>query len=445
MSLTTTICLLLAPSILCFKHQYENPKMNGLRLVVGKGKGNPAYVIKMGLKHKVPNPKTLFYLKEDLGDPQTISDEELDIIPTGSTYPSWEPKQKLKKRYESKFIVASKRVSSEIVNPAFARWQNKFITCFRVVIPHHEKDIAFKYTMDRIACQWLTDALDLNGESAFITTSGTPPSHLVGEDPRLHLTPTGSLAVYYNRINISENPHRRMVFCELQHSPHSVSAKAQNNLGPTPFFVSGPTRALNFNDDRGPMHQKNWTPFTYGNNTFFVYSVFPFHRVLKSLPTLHAADTVQTTTVTLTRAHNTSVWNFGEIRGGSPAIRTPVGYLSFFHSSSRGQSSRWWATSYFMGAYLFGLEPPFAVIRLSAEPIVAKPFYTGKWASSHTDYVPFPTAAFLSGDEVVVGCGLHDREAWIVRMKWIGLLDSLVPVQSDVLLNDFNGASTSKE
>eukprot|EP01036_Dinobryon_divergens_P002216 gene2216-2919_t len=66
-------------------------------------------------------------------------------------------------------------------------------------------------------------------------------------------------------------------------------------------------------------------------------------------------------TISVSHCINAS-WDFGEPRGGSCPVRIGSDrYLSFFHSSTRGYSSKWWATSYFMGVYTFSATPPFAI------------------------------------------------------------------------------------
>lgn len=79
-------------------------------------------------------------------------------------------------------------------------------------------------------------------------------------------------------------------------------------------------------------------------------------------------------------------WDWGILRGGSPALEVDGQYLAFFHSpkemvtaNSRGEKS----LHYFMGAYTFSLEPPFAIEKMSLEPIIAKGFY------KHTGFKPY--------------------------------------------------------
>jgi hypothetical protein len=117
-------------------------------------------------------------------------------------------------------------------------------------------------------------------------------------------------------------------------------------------------------------------------------------------------------------------WNYGELRGGTPAHKiNDREYFSFFHSSHKlpGNGIR---VTYFIGAYTFSSSPPFHLIRVSPVPLVppGNKFYSGQWNSKRLDYVIFASGyIFTYIDE-------HGKE-------WFGneLSDIVEAISSSVL------------
>lgn len=252
--------------------------------------------------------------------------------------------------------------------------------------------------------------------------------------------------------------------------------------------------------------EKNWSPFVYAGTLHFVYHFHPFH-VVRLGPTNTTADGVKTVYVeTVSKAkcpgdardraahsggpfsnrklssaqmtnsgsaklhyhtHTHSgghtsqflMWEYGHIRGGTPALllsrvnfETDC-YLAFFHSRKvihpheRGLKPR---DTYFMGAYLFSAAPPFVPLALSRVPILVEEYYQGKWCVPSVDYVVYPVGYYLSEsmdptypppavekhgegytvtEQTVVhmSMGRNDEEGWLVQLPLGKLLSSLVP------------------
>ena len=108
-----------------------------------------------------------------------------------------------------------------------------------------------------------------------------------------------------------------------------------------------------------------------------VFSAEPHHVVEAIESSVAANGDVTTKSVTVTSlitddAHK--FWDFGESRGGTPALRihTPYGpkYLTFFYSQVLGPSPASWLKTYYFGAYLFDAEPPFAISHSTPHPII---------------------------------------------------------------------------
>ena len=109
-------------------------------------------------------------------------------------------------------------------------------------------------------------------------------------------------------------------------------------------------------------NEKNWMWFAHDGSLHFVYMVHP-HTV------------VETDGVRIVHQHRTdfsSVWKYGELRGGTNPVRIGDEYLAFFHSSvpwkhvpKYGERRR-----YFMGAYTFEAQAPFRVKRMTPTPLL---------------------------------------------------------------------------
>jgi len=86
-----------------------------------------------------------------------------------------------------------------------------------------------------------------------------------------------------------------------------------------------------------------------------------------------------------------------------------------------------------MGAYIFGLHPPFTIDRMSPVPIVAKSFYNGV---PHKTWKPllvvFPGGIIVEKDFIWVAYGRQDHESWVVKFDKKKLYKSLEPVACDL-------------
>ena len=127
-------------------------------------------------------------------------------------------------------------------------------------------------------------------------------------------------------------------------------------------------------------------------------------------------------------------WQWGELRGGTPAILDGDSYISFFHSSiimpsvhSNGKKIQ----HYVMGAYRFSARPPFALTHVSPEPIVGKGFYEGKeYPTWKPLRVIFPMGCIVGDEHIWVSYGRQDFEIWVATFDKKKLYASLVPCSS---------------
>jgi hypothetical protein len=188
--------------------------------------------------------------------------------------------------------------------------------------------------------------------------------------------------------------------------------------------------------------EKNWSPFEWHSRTFFVYSIFPDHKIVAPLSEPNCDDGSKETLRSMRFVHSTPFpanfsWAWGHLRGGSPAIlvETPDSsgpkYLSFFHSQSRFHHRT--VKSYFMGAYLFSSEPPFYITHIMQEPLVPRgDFYNVTelgWAFGNLDFVVFPMGlVLLDNATLALSLGVNDKRCYILEIGLLPLIRSMVRV-----------------
>ncbi|MCB1113801.1 MAG: hypothetical protein KDK62_03510 [Chlamydiia bacterium] len=168
--------------------------------------------------------------------------------------------------------------------------------------------------------------------------------------------------------------------------------------------------------------EKNWVPFEYEGRLLLAYSINP-HVIMEPYPESSEAEIVDST-------EQPFRWEYGVLRGGTPAIKLDKDrYLSIFHSSismESKQSGGEEITHYFMGAYTFESEPPFKILQMSQKPIIAKGFYTGPHYKTWKKLrCVFPCGLVDEGKTLLISYGRDDNEAWIIRVDKQGLLNSL--------------------
>ncbi len=148
-------------------------------------------------------------------------------------------------------------------------------------------------------------------------------------------------------------------------------------------------------------HEKNWTWFIHEGQLHLDYQFSP-HTVV-------ALDDQRRKREYKTSTPLVEQWKYGHIRGGTPPVRIGDEYLSFFHSSMPWKQRQ---NRYFMGAFAFEAKPPFAVTRITPEPLLA-----GSDEDLRTlggPLVTFPTGCLIRGINLFVTLGVNDQScAWI--------------------------------
>ena len=304
------------------------------------------------------------------------------------------------------FVLETKRISipdfPDAFNPSIIRWQDRFLMCFRTYQPktRSTNEIAFIY---------LNHQFELLGKPKFLKfLQPDPCCGMKKQDPRL-VAVDGQLHVVYNN-SISGEVRRMLV--------GRIEAEGDD------FVVRSSQCFMQFDGEREVRSEKNWVPFDYKNRLYFAYSIIP-HKIL--LPQI---DLGVCTTISSTLSH--LKWNWGVLRGGTPALLDGDDYLAFFHSAktmatqhSKGKN----IPHYFMGAYTFSAHPPFHLLRISPQPIVGKNFYKGPaYKTWKPVRVVFPGGYVADEQFIWILYGRQDHEIWVAKLDKKALLNSLVPV-----------------
>jgi len=194
--------------------------------------------------------------------------------------------------------------------------------------------------------------------------------------------------------------------------------------------------------------QKNWVPFIYNDSINFIESHSPMHVVKLEHPVdFGNFDNYKSTLLTTVSStqEDSLQWNFGGIRGGTPAhLINPEEYLTFFHSMSHLPGNP--KSTYFMGALTLSSSPPFRIVRISQVPLVNKHLYEGPWSRNRfKDYIVFPMGyVFIFNStqvltdiaaridyqsvDVLLSFGYQDYQGWTAKMNLDELIKSMITV-----------------
>lgn len=301
-----------------------------------------------------------------------------------------------------KFILETRQIHidkyPDAFNPSIIRYNDSILLSFRI------RDPLLK-TTHQIGLIFLDN--DFNPISkTYLLKINAQSGHSMAQDPRLLLLGEDLFMVYNDNLGSPHPGIRRMLRGKIQFDGSSC-------------YIDNPEMCAYFDQENKKRHEKNWTPFVYEDQLMLSYTLQP-HTIL--MP-------IENYCVSLCSTPTNIKWEYGELRGGSQAFLVGNEYLSFFHSSidmTTKQSAGKKMPHYFMGAYTFEKEPPFAITAMSQEPIIGKNFYSGE---PHKTWKPlrvvFPGGFIFDDQTIYVAYGRQDHEIWIVKIDKAALLKSL--------------------
>lgn len=304
-------------------------------------------------------------------------------------------------------------------NPSIVRWQGSLLMCFREIptwCPTNP-DGPNSASFTQIGLIWLDDDFNPIGEPHMLTPVMPGITSLFwsrSDDARL--VTIGECLYIVNSDNkdrvVTEGGFR-MFYAQIDYDGDN-------------FLVHNGDRLTRFEGENAKRREKNWVPFDYNGNMLLAYSLSP-HKVLQPFFGYGECETVANTQ----GAFN---WNWGDLRGGTPALKiNDHQYLAFFHSCEKMlsyYSQEKPILHYFMGAYTFSAVPPFEIEQISLEPIIAKGFYSGETYKPYWKpvRVVFPCGFVFDEQFIWLSYGRQDHEMWIAKIDKQKLLDSLATV-----------------
>jgi predicted GH43/DUF377 family glycosyl hydrolase len=311
------------------------------------------------------------------------------------------------------FVLETKRIEIPgypyAFNPSILRWKEFILMTFRV-IPDSKQSFT-----SQLGIVLLDPAFNPIGEPQILETRDIGSSIPTrAEDARL-IEIGGRIYIIYsdNCDPVISRGGFRMVVGELIYEKGF-------------FSIRKATRLLAYDGERSDLREKNWVSFGYKDKLMLAYSLDP-HLVFEPLGNTGVCKTVALSFAPI-------AWNWGILRGGTPALLLDTEeYFAFFHSStlmatahSKGEER----LHYFIGAYTFEPHPPFRILRQSPSPIVAPGFYSGAsykhyWKPVHC---VFPSGLLLDGKFFWLSYGRQDHEIWVAKLDKKKLLDSLVKI-----------------
>lgn len=313
----------------------------------------------------------------------------------------------------SDFILETKKIEipgyPRAFNPSIIRWRGSLLMTFRVLNP-------VTGSANPFALVWLDEDFNPVSQPQFFELPyHNPVLPSKQQDPRL-IELNGRLILVYNNQheNIIHREMRRVCLVEMDFDGEK-------------FIPGTPEYILEYEGKSEGRSEKNWVPFEYNGQLLLAYSLLP-HKILRPFFGTSACETFA-----ISQAANIN-WEWGQLRGGTQALRDGDHYLSFFHSwrdVPTVQSNGKKISHYVMGAYTFEAHPPFSITAISPHPIVAKDFYQPPY---YRTWKPlrcvFPAGMLIDDNYVWITYGRQDNEIWVAKLDKKRLLNSLIPVEN---------------
>jgi len=262
---------------------------------------------------------------------------------------------------KQKIVVATKRIHlddfPDAWNPSMIKIDEGFLLIFRYT-PDQNSQPCLSY----IGIVILDDLFQPVSKPQLLTTrlkNSITPSQC--EDARIFKFKDRLFLIYNDNVEVISptlGQRRDMFISELFYRDDH-------------FTLSSPLKLVYEEKYNSQLWQKNWVPFEKDGTLLLSYSMNPHEILYPDLNTGICYPCFETSP--------SLTWDFGTLRGSSPALLVDGEYLAFFHSGIITSSPSSWGTDlwhYFMGAYTFSAEPPFEITHMSPLPIMSENFYT---------------------------------------------------------------------
>lgn len=83
--------------------------------------------------------------------------------------------------------------------------------------------------------------------------------------------------------------------------------------------------------------------------------------------------------------------------------------------------------TFYIGAYLFDIKPPFRITHILSEPIYPKPLYDESvgWVYKAVDYIVFPMGYIINNNYIYLSVGKNDNSGFIVKLQKTSFLSTM--------------------
>lgn len=324
--------------------------------------------------------------------------------------------------FRQEFVVVTKQILlpefPHAFNPSIIEWNNKILMSFRVIPDPKQSFTSY------IGLVWLDKELNPISKPVILdlrspeckAPSRAEDARLVAADGRLYLVYSDNEDLIISRKGF------RMYVAQLATEHDEIHIKTIKKIK-----IEGIEKLSDFDGCEQDQREKNWVPFEHNKQLLLAYSLDP-HIILK--PLLNGTEFCQT----ICSTNSNITWDWGQLRGGTPALRYNDHYLAFFHSSKLMTSvhNPKQARHYFIGAYIFQATLPFTITHMSPFPIIGNNFYHGATYKPYwgTIVAVFPCGFIDHDDYLWLSYGRQDHELWVAKIDKKKLYESLVPVSA---------------
>ncbi len=289
-------------------------------------------------------------------------------------------------------------------NPSLIPYQDGYLLSFRVrkKLSHKARERKHRVDASYIGVAELDKEFNSSTKTVQLLNivSHSPQVSETAEDARL-LNVGNRIFIFFNDLPLSQASGGYAIYFGELIKEHEK------------FVLKEPAKLLKYAN--AVQIEKNWSPFVSGGKFYVIYSDQP--RIILEVD-IHTGNCSE-----VTRTPPNWNWNWGVVRGGTPAYLVDDKFITFFHSSfpaiatKKAKNPR----NYAMGAYIFDKDPPFSIHAATSEPLGELKDYM----QNNPRKVIFPGGVVIKEDVLHVAWGKDDRELYITTFNKKMLLGSM--------------------